>query len=105
MGLYHSVNLVYGARITKNEMNPHLWNSVEKLAESNEFWGLSVYTLGDGDEQFLTIDETDIDSNEYIRLDKLPESQQVRSEFMKKAARELDVEIEEPGWYVLHDYS
>jgi hypothetical protein len=105
MGLYHNVYLIYGARITKNEMNPNLWESVENMQENDEGYSdLWLATVGDGNAQFLTLSSEEIETNSYKGFGQLPELDEEWT-LLKKAADKLDIEIEDPRWYILHDYS
>lgn len=102
MGLYHTVNIVYGARIDQNEMNPNLHEDLEQRYDET---GVELFTLGDGDEYFLVIESRDLDPNEFMRVSDFFLDMPIWHNILVDLARDLDVEIDKPGWYALHDYS
>ena len=104
MGLYHNTWLIYGARITNNEMNPNLWENVEAISERDPNYYLELFNLGDGEERFLVTSSQEIESNNYTNISGLPE-RAASHDMLIGSANELDVEIDPPGWYILHDYS
>lgn len=107
MGLYHNVYLVFGAPVTKNEMNPNLSESVEKLAETHQgLSDLEWWPFYNGEHEWLILSSEEVEANEYMGVgDQFIVRSEQRTELLTMAANLLDVEIGWPSWYVLHDYS